>query len=79
MRILIADDAEVVRRGVKGLLSAVTNWMVCGEAKNGTGAIQKARELVPDLILLDISMPGLNSLEGFLWLVPGVIWLVLPK
>ncbi len=64
MRILIADDSELVRQGIKGLLSSVTNWMVCGEAKNGAEAIQKALELLPDLILLDISMPGLNGLQA---------------
>jgi DNA-binding NarL/FixJ family response regulator len=63
MRILIADDNESVRRGVRKLLSSQTNWEVSGEAMNGTEAVQKARELLPDLILLDISMPDLNGLE----------------
>ena len=63
MRILIADDNDVVRRGVVRLLSE-TGWNVCGEARDGSEALQKARELLPDLILLDFSMPGMNGLEA---------------
>ena len=62
MRILIADDNELVRRGVINLL-APTKWEVCGEAKDGTEAIQKAAELLPDIVLLDVSMPGVSGLE----------------
>lgn len=64
MRILIADDNDVVRRGVIGLLSTEKDWEVCGEARDGAEALRKARELLPDLILLDISMPGINGLEA---------------
>jgi DNA-binding NarL/FixJ family response regulator len=64
MRILIADDNDAVRRGVMGLLSSETGWKVCGEARDGSEALQKARELLPDLIILDISMPGVNGLEA---------------
>jgi DNA-binding NarL/FixJ family response regulator len=63
LRILIADDNEIVRRGVVRLLSAESNWRVCGEAKDGSEALLKSRELLPDLILLDISMPVINGLE----------------
>jgi DNA-binding NarL/FixJ family response regulator len=63
MRILIADDNDIVRRGVIGLLSDESDWTVCGEAKDGSEAIQKARELLPDVILLDISMPGISGLD----------------
>jgi len=63
MRILIADDNDVVRRGVVRLLSE-TGWNVCGEARDGSEALQKARELLPDVILLDFSMPGMNGLEA---------------
>ncbi|MDP9159304.1 MAG: response regulator, partial [Acidobacteriota bacterium] len=63
MRILIADDSDVVRRAVCELLSSERDLEVCGEAKDGSEALQKARELMPDLILLDISMPGMNGLE----------------
>ncbi|HEY6767858.1 MAG TPA: response regulator transcription factor [Candidatus Sulfotelmatobacter sp.] len=64
MRILIADDNAAIRRGVTTILSGKENWQVCGEAVNGEEAIQKARELRPDLILLDISMPGLSGMEA---------------
>lgn len=64
MRILIADDNELVRRGVRELLSSESSWQVCGEAIDGAEALRKARELLPDLILLDISMPDMNGLEA---------------
>jgi DNA-binding NarL/FixJ family response regulator len=63
MRILIADDNEYVRRGVKAILSSAADCEVCGEAIDGTEAIQRVLELLPDLILLDISMPGLSGLD----------------
>jgi DNA-binding NarL/FixJ family response regulator len=63
MRILIADDNEHVRRGVRNILSSVPGWEICGEAKDGTEALQSAADLQPDLVLLDISMPGLSGLE----------------
>lgn len=62
-RILIADDNERVRRGVSELLSREPMYEVCGEAVNGSEALQKAASLKPDLILLDISMPDINGLE----------------
>ncbi|MFZ0199164.1 MAG: response regulator transcription factor [Candidatus Sulfotelmatobacter sp.] len=63
MRILLVDDNDRVRHGIRDLLTSDTNWEVCGEAKDGTEALQKARQLLPDVILLDISMPGLNGFE----------------
>lgn len=63
MKILVADDNQWVRRGVISLLAPVSHAEVCGEAEDGDGAIRKAAELLPDLILLDVSMPGLNGLE----------------
>jgi DNA-binding NarL/FixJ family response regulator len=63
MRILIADDNEWIRRGVIKILAPVPHWEVCGEAKDGTEAVHRATELLPDLVLLDISMPGLNGLD----------------
>jgi DNA-binding NarL/FixJ family response regulator len=63
LRILVADDNDMVRRGVVAILSADPDWNICGEARDGTEALQKARDLHPDLILLDVSMPGVNGLE----------------
>jgi len=63
MRILIADDNRDVRRGVAKILSSRPSWEICGEAQDGAEAIQKATELLPDLILLDLSMPGLSGME----------------
>lgn len=63
MRILIADDSDLVRHGVKKILAPRTGWEICGEAKDGTEAIQSAASLLPDVVLLDVSMPGLNGLD----------------
>ena len=63
MRILVADDNEWVRRGVLNILAPMSHWEVCGEAKDGAETIERAAELAPDLILLDVSMPGLNGLD----------------
>ena len=64
VRILIADDHEIVRQGMRSLFSLRGNWEVCGEAIDGFDAVAKAKQLKPDVILLDISMPGLNGLEA---------------
>jgi two-component system response regulator NreC len=63
MQILIVDDNEMVRRGVSALLSSRPTWQVCGYAGDGKEALRKAKELRPDIILLDISMPGTNGLD----------------
>src|ERR1700740_699947 len=63
MRILIADDNEFVKRGIFALLAQEGDWEVCGEASDSADAIQQARNLLPDLVLLDVSMPGENGLE----------------
>jgi len=64
LRILIADDHEVVRHGVRALLEAHPDWEVCDEAIDGREAVEKAKRLSPDVIILDIGMPGLNGLES---------------
>jgi DNA-binding NarL/FixJ family response regulator len=64
LRILIADDHEVARRGIRALLEAHPGWEVCGEAKDGRETVELANTLKPDLILLDIGMPNLNGLEA---------------
>jgi PAS domain S-box-containing protein len=61
-RILIADDHEMLRRGVRSMLEKESAWEVCGEAVNGQEAIDKATALSPDLVILDINMPVLNGL-----------------
>jgi DNA-binding NarL/FixJ family response regulator len=62
-RILVADDHEVVRHGLRVLLEAQPGWSVCAEAADGNEALAKATEHQPDLAVLDIGMPGLNGLE----------------
>jgi DNA-binding NarL/FixJ family response regulator len=63
--ILVADDSAAVRRAVRSYLTA-RNLPVCGEAEDGVDAIERAKELKPDLILLDLAMPRLNGLEAAL-------------
>lgn len=64
LRILIADDHEVVRRGLSALLQAQEGWEVCGEASDGREAVEKAKLLKPDFVILDIGMPNLNGLAA---------------
>jgi DNA-binding NarL/FixJ family response regulator len=64
VRILIADDHEVVRQGVRAVLEGQTGWVVCGEASTGREAVAKAVDLRPDIVVLDVSMPELNGLEA---------------
>ena len=64
LRILIADDHDLVRRGVRALLQPRADWQICGEAITGREAVAKAEELRPDIVILDISMPDLNGVEA---------------
>ncbi len=64
VRILVADDQEAVRKRVCAALTAQEGFEVCAEASNGKEAVEKAKELNPDLILLDITMPVLNGLDA---------------
>jgi DNA-binding NarL/FixJ family response regulator len=64
LRILVADDHEIVRRGLVSLIKANPDWEVCAECDDGRRAVEKARELKPDIIVLDIGMPVLNGLEA---------------
>jgi DNA-binding NarL/FixJ family response regulator len=64
LRILVADDHHVVRAGLRALLETKTGWKVCAEAVNGREAVEKARELKPDVAVLDIGMPLLNGIEA---------------
>jgi DNA-binding NarL/FixJ family response regulator len=63
-RILIADDHEVVRHGVRTLLQTHDGWEVCGEAVDGRDAVTKAAQLKPHVVVLDIGMPNLNGLDA---------------
>ena len=62
--VLIVDDHEAVRRGLRALFRNEPEFLICGEAVDGVDAIQKAQELSPDLIILDLSMPEMNGLEA---------------
>jgi PAS domain S-box-containing protein len=64
IRILIADDHELVRQGLRALLSSRPTWEVCGEAVDGVEAVEKAAQLQPDIVLLDVSMPRMNGLQA---------------
>ena len=64
LRILIADDHDLMRRGVRTTLQSRVGWEICGEAKTGREAVAKTEELKPDILVLDISMPDLNGVEA---------------
>lgn len=64
VKILIADDHEVMRLGIRNLLEARQNWIVCAEASNGKEAVEKTRQCRPDVVILDITMPTMNGIEA---------------
>jgi DNA-binding NarL/FixJ family response regulator len=64
LRILIADDHDLMRRGLKALIESRPGWQVCDEAHTGQEAVTKAAKLKPDVAIVDISMPELNGLEA---------------
>ena len=64
MRLLIVDDHEAVRYGLRSLLSSRSDWAICGEAVDGVEAVEKTKSLQPDIILMDISMPRMDGLEA---------------
>jgi DNA-binding NarL/FixJ family response regulator len=63
-RILVADDHEVVRQGIRAILQARPDWEICGEAVDGREAIRLAKQLQPDVIIMDITMPHMSGLEA---------------
>jgi len=63
-RILIADDHAIVRLGLRALLESRPEWAICGEAKTGREAVEQAKRLRPDVVVMDIWMPELNGLEA---------------
>jgi DNA-binding NarL/FixJ family response regulator len=64
VRVLVADDHEVMRIGIRNLLEVQPGWTVCAEASNGQEAVKKAIESRPDVIIMDITMPVMNGLEA---------------
>lgn len=64
VRILIADDHEVVRDGARILIEREPGWQVCGVAGTGRDAVEQAEKLIPDIVILDMSMPELNGLDA---------------
>jgi len=80
LRILIADDHELARRGIRALLENHPGWEVCAEAKDGRDAVEQAAATKPNIVLLDIGMPNLNGLEAARQILatnPGVAILIL--
>jgi two-component system response regulator NreC len=63
-RVLIVDDHAFIRRGVQTILHPFPEWEFCGEAENGRDAIRMADELKPEIIIMDVSMPGMNGIEA---------------
>ena len=64
LRILLADDHDLLRRGLRTLVEAQTGWEVCAEAVTGREAVEKAKVAKPDIVVMDLSMPELNGLEA---------------
>jgi DNA-binding NarL/FixJ family response regulator len=63
-RLLIVDDHEIFRRGLRALLEPSAEWQICGEAVDGIDAVEQCKTLRPDIVVLDVSMPRLNGLEA---------------
>ncbi len=64
VRVLVADDHEVMRMGIRNLLQFRSGWSVCAEASNGQEAVAKALQFRPDVVIMDITMPVMNGLEA---------------
>ncbi|HKP04757.1 MAG TPA: response regulator transcription factor [Chthoniobacterales bacterium] len=64
LRILIADDYQIAREGIRALIERQARWEVCGSVGNGFEAVEKASELKPDIVILDMTMPELNGLDA---------------
>jgi DNA-binding NarL/FixJ family response regulator len=62
--ILLVDDSPVVRHALRSFIEETKDWNVCGEAENGEIAVEKVRELHPDVVILDLHMPVMNGLEA---------------
>jgi DNA-binding NarL/FixJ family response regulator len=64
VKILVVDDHEVVHQGIRMILQSRPDWEICGQAANGAQAIEMAQKLLPDAIIMDITMPVMNGLEA---------------
>jgi DNA-binding NarL/FixJ family response regulator len=62
-RFLIVDDSELVRRSLRTVLQANPEWEICGEAADGTSAVEMFKDLRPNVVILDFQMPGINGIE----------------
>lgn len=63
-RVLIVDDHEIFRKGLRSVLEPLEQFEICGEAANGLEAVEKAKQLLPDVVLMDISMPQIDGLQA---------------
>lgn len=63
-KILLVDDSPMVRSLIRSVIQQKTSWQVCGEAENGKEAVDKVRELNPDVVILDFQMPVMNGLQA---------------
>ena len=80
IRVLLADDHPLFREGIAKILNAQPDFEVVGQAGDGLEALVRAMELVPDLILMDVNMPGCDGLEATQWIkqkLPGVTIVIL--
>jgi len=64
LRVLVADDHEIVRHGIRTIVQSCQSFEVCGEASDGRHAVQMATDLRPDIVIIDIGMPHLNGLDA---------------
>jgi DNA-binding NarL/FixJ family response regulator len=71
LRIMLADDHDLIRSGLRYLLEKQNGWTVCGEASNGRAAVEMSEKLRPDVAILDMSMPELNGLEATRQILQG--------
>jgi DNA-binding NarL/FixJ family response regulator len=71
IRVLVADDHEIVRHGIRTIVQSCPNFEVCGEASDGRQAVQMANQLHPDIVVIDIGMPHLNGLDATRQIVQG--------
>ena len=64
LKILVADGHDVLRRGLRSLLSSHPGWSICGEARSGMDAVKLATELAPDIVILSLALEELNGIEA---------------